>query len=46
MVLMRKFDLDCEVLTDVMRRNLDFAKLATDMELEAREMLREEESIQ
>ena len=37
MGLMRKFDLDCEVLTDVMRRNLDFAKLATDMELEARE---------
>lgn len=39
-VLMRKFDLDCSVLRDVMKRNLDFAKLATDMELEAREELR------
>ncbi len=38
--LMRKFDLDCSVLRDVMKRNLDFAKLATDMELEAREELR------
>ena len=40
-VLMRKFDLDCGVLRDVMKRNLDFAKLATDMELEAREKLRQ-----
>ena len=40
-MLMRKFNLDCEVLTDVMKRNLDFAKLATDMELEAREELRQ-----
>ena len=38
-VLMRKFDLDCSVLRDVMKRNLDFAKLATDMELEAREKI-------
>ncbi len=38
-VLMRKFDLDCGVLHDVMKRNLDFAKLATDMELEAREKI-------
>lgn len=36
-VLMRKFDLDCSVLIDVMKRNCAFAKLATDMELEARE---------
>ena len=36
---MRKFDLDCDVLHDVMKRNLDFAKLATEKELEAREML-------
>ncbi len=42
-VLMRKFDLDCSVLRDVMKRNLDFAKLATDMELEAREKLRQDE---
>ena len=38
-VLMRKFDLDCSVLRDVMKRNLDFTKLATDMELEAREKI-------
>lgn len=38
-VLMRKFDLDRSVLRDVMKRNLDFAKLATDMELEAREKI-------
>lgn len=36
-VLMRKFDLDCDVLHDVMKRNGDFAELATQMELEARE---------
>ena len=42
-VLMRKFDLDCEVLTDVMRRNVDFAKLAADMELAAREKLGKED---
>ena len=41
-VLMRKFDLDCGVLRDVMKRNLDFAKLATEMELEAREMFRQD----
>lgn len=39
MVLMRKFDLDSSVLIDVMERNRDFAKLATDMELEARKKL-------
>ena len=38
-MLMRKFDLDRSVLRDVMKRNLDFAKLATDMELEAREKI-------
>ncbi len=38
-VLMRKFDLDRSVLRDVMKRKLDFAKLATDMELEAREKI-------
>lgn len=43
-VLMRKFDLDCRVLRDVMKRNLDFAKLATDMELEAREELEHQEN--
>ena len=42
-VLIRKFDLDCKVLTDVIRRNVDFANLAADMELAAREMLRQEE---
>ena len=42
-VLMRKFDLDCGVLRDVMKRNPDFAKLATDMELEAREKLEHQE---
>lgn len=42
-VLMRKFDLDRSVLIDVMKRNHDFAKLTTDMELEAREKFRQDE---
>lgn len=42
-VLMRKFDLDCSGLIDVMKRNNDFAELATQMELEAREQLEQDE---
>lgn len=34
--LMRKFDLDCTVLRDMMKQNIDFANLATKMESEAR----------
>lgn len=42
-VLMRKFDFDCGALIDVMERNRDFAKLATEIELGAREKLRQED---
>ena len=42
MVLMRKFDLDCGVLIDVMKRNIDFANLATTIESNASAEFRNE----
>ena len=45
-MLMQKFDLDCRVLLDVMQRNRDFADLATQVELVAREKLRHQDDNQ